>query len=240
MSGAALLIVTLTFSPLWHLRMARAARALAEGDLRDAGRIYAGCAAVPDRGEARFGLGLVAAAAGRFDEAAALFDEADMPASDYNAGTSLLLKALNAAGGADEAAAQAAVERFKRVLLRDPNDTDARANLELALRLLARKSERPEEERQSGRRSREEKESDEPGPQDRAGQGDESGRGKQPPAPQGEPPPSREAEPGSRGKGEAALEVARQAEEDALREAMKRMAPVPRGASSPASVERDW
>lgn len=239
MSGTALLIVTLTFSPLWHLRMARAARALAEGDLQDAGRIYAGCADVPDRGEARFGLGLVAAAAGRFDEAAALFEEADMPASDYNAGTSLLLKALGAAGGADEAAAQAAAERLKRVLLRNPDDADARANLELALRLLARSSGRPEEERQGGDRPREEKESDEPGPQDRVGQGEESGR-EQAPAPQGEHPSPRDAEPGSRREGEAALEAARQAEEDALREAMKRMAPALRGASPPASVERDW
>jgi tetratricopeptide (TPR) repeat protein len=124
----------------------RASRFLQEGNLAEAEREYRALLSEhPADPEAHYNLGTVLLLAGRPDEArphletAAASAEALRAVASYNLGNTDLQPAYERADLPErDARLRRAVEAYKQSLLVDPDDEDAKWNLELARRLLER------------------------------------------------------------------------------------------------------
>lgn len=145
---AALLLLLALFTP-WE----RAARLAGLGDLAGAEREYrALLAEEPGDGDALYNLGTILLLQGRHDEArphleAARSGDLEEPRADapYNLGNTDLEPAFTDSLLPDrDTRLRRAIEAYKRTLLADPDDDDAKWNLELARRLLERDSPPPD------------------------------------------------------------------------------------------------
>ncbi len=157
-----------------------AGRALAEKRYDDALKLYEQARAIDSQAaEIPYNMGVAAYRKGDLDQAAQLFDQARMLATDpalrahsaYNLGTTAYRKSISQPEGAPEAQAamqqareelSQAIERFRETIDADPTDMDARVNGELAWRWLEQLKEmkKQQQQQQQGQQQQDQQQQD--------------------------------------------------------------------------------
>jgi len=157
LAAAGLLLTGASFTA--HREVAAGNRALQAGDPATAASHYqAALADHPDDPAVRYDLGTAHLAAGDLDRAvddlghAAAGAEGPLkPKADYNLGNALLARGAKQ-GPAGKADLEGAVNAYRRAVAADPEDADARRNLQLAAARLAALTEPPPSGQQGGRK----------------------------------------------------------------------------------------